>query len=145
MASVEIRSMQGQDLPEIVRIQEAITQRPVAEAWIDSLASQLEQDSCRCLVAVQEGQVVGFIISEVKIGLFGEDTSGWLGYVGVAPKVMGQGIGRALASRLLEIFRDEGVEDVYTAVRWDSVDMLSFFKSLGFDRSHLINLCKRLT
>ena len=144
MVSVEIRVLQGQDMPEITRIQEAITQRPVAEAWVKSLTSQLEQDSCRCLVAVQEGQVVGFIISEIKIGLFGVDTSGWLGYVGVLPKRMGQGIGRALACRLLEIFRDEGVRDVYTAVRWDSVDMLSFFKSLGFDRSPFINLCKHL-
>ena len=145
MASVEIRSMQDQDMPEITRIQEAITQRPVAEAWVENLARQLEQDSYRCLVAVQEGQVVGFVLSEIKIGLFGVDTSGWLGYVGVAPKRMGQGIGRALATRLLDIFREEGVEDVYTSVSWDSVDMLSFFRSLGFDRSHLINLRKRLT
>jgi hypothetical protein len=29
-------------------------------------------------------------------------------------------------------------------VRWDSTDMLSFFKTLGFDRSNFINLRKVL-
>jgi hypothetical protein len=29
-------------------------------------------------------------------------------------------------------------------VLWDAVDMLSFFKSLGFDRSTFINLIKHV-
>jgi len=33
---------------------------------------------------------------------------------------------------------------VYTAARWDSVDLLSFFKSVGFNRSNFINLYKKL-
>ncbi|CAO0821527.1 hypothetical protein DFAR_2460002 [Desulfarculales bacterium] len=31
-----------------------------------------------------------------------------------------------------------------TAVRWDSGDMLAFFKNLGFDRYPLINLQLRM-
>jgi len=34
--------------------------------------------------------------------------------------------------------------NVFTLVRWDSADMLSFFKTLGFDRSNFINLRKTL-
>ncbi|RPJ10835.1 MAG: GNAT family N-acetyltransferase, partial [Desulfobacteraceae bacterium] len=40
--------------------------------------------------------------------------------------------------------REKGIKDVYTSVRWDSVDLLSFFKTLGFDRSNFINLKKSL-
>jgi len=143
--SIQIRTMSLEDLPAIVGIQGAITQRPVSQTWTSALESEIKLDSSRCLVAEAEGRVVGFIIAQIRYGEFGAERSGRLGYVGVSPKLMGQGVGRALAGALFEIFRREGVEDIYTAVRWDSVDMLSFFKSLGFDRSSFINLRKRLS
>jgi len=143
--SIQIRTMSLDDLPAIVGIQGAIIQRPVSQTWTSALESEIQLDSSRCLVAETEGRVVGFIIAQIRYGEFGAERSGSLGYVGVSPKVMGQGVGRALAGALFEIFQSEGVEDIYTAVRWDSVDMLSFFKSLGFDRSSFINLRKRLS
>ena len=57
---------------------------------------------------------------------------------------MGQGIGAALAEEIFGVYRTRGIENVYTSVRWDSTDMLSFFKTLGFDRSNFINLRKVL-
>ena len=57
---------------------------------------------------------------------------------------MGQGIGAALAQETFDFYRSRGIENVYTSVRWDSTDMLSFFKTLGFDRSNFINLRKVL-
>ena len=141
---MEIRKMEPGDLPEVEAIQETIIQGKVSAAWKTGLAEQIELTSSRCLVAVEEGRVVGFMISEVTNGAFGADRSGWLGWVGVSPRRMGQGIGRSLARTLFRIFEEEGVENLYTAVRWDSVDMLSFFKSLGFDRSNFINLRKQM-
>ena len=35
-------------------------------------------------------------------------------------------------------------KDIYTSVRWDSTDLLSFFKTLGFQRSDFISLHKSL-
>jgi ribosomal protein S18 acetylase RimI-like enzyme len=57
---------------------------------------------------------------------------------------MGVGIGRALAEKLFEFFKKKGIRDIYTAVRWDAGDMLSFFKAIGLDRSTFINLIKHL-
>jgi ribosomal protein S18 acetylase RimI-like enzyme len=136
--------MTAADLAEVVAIQETIVQGPVGETWRADLAGQIGRDSSRCLVAVEAGRVAAFLTSEVTNGAFGLDRAGWIAYVGVNPRLMGQGIGRALAQALFELFEREGVREVYTAVKWDSVDMLSFFKSLGFDRSHFINLHKRL-
>jgi hypothetical protein len=47
-----------------------------------------------------------------------------------------------MAQKIFEIYKASGIETVYTSVRWDSTDMLSFFKTLGFDRSKFINLRK---
>jgi hypothetical protein len=44
----------------------------------------------------------------------------------------------------MNYYQAQGVENVYTSVRWDSTDLLSFFKTLGFDRSNFINLRKVL-
>jgi len=41
---------------------------------------------------------------------------------------MGQGIGKRLAEEILRVYREKGVQDIYTSVRWDSVDLLFFFK-----------------
>ena len=55
------------------------------------------------------------------------------------------GIGAGMAEELFEYYRNQEVENVYTSVRWDSTDLLSFFKTLGFDRSNFINLRKVVT
>ena len=57
---------------------------------------------------------------------------------------MGRGIGRGMAKEVFKYYQDEGIVNVYTSVRWDSPDLLSFFKTLGFDRSNFINLLKKL-
>ncbi len=142
--AVHIRKMETVDLSQVVSIQETIIQGPVPEEWKQALLALIDWQQSRCLVAEENGRVVGFIISEVSNGAFGSNRAGWLGWVGVSPKKMGQGIGRSMAAALFEIFQKEGVQNLYTAVRWDSVDMLSFFKSLGFDRSDFMNLRKRL-
>ncbi|MBW2436909.1 MAG: hypothetical protein JRF29_06500 [Deltaproteobacteria bacterium] len=49
-----------------------------------------------------------------------------------------------MARKIFEIYKAAGIENVYTTVRWDSTDLLSFFKTLGFDRSAFINLRKIL-
>jgi N-acetylglutamate synthase-like GNAT family acetyltransferase len=75
---------------------------------------------------------------------FGIEKSAWIATLGVSPKFMGQGIGAKLAEEILKFYKDEGITNVYTSVRWDSPDLLSFFKTLGFDRSDFINLRKIL-
>jgi N-acetylglutamate synthase-like GNAT family acetyltransferase len=70
--------------------------------------------------------------------------SAWIATMGVDPDFMGQGIGARLAKEIFAFYRAKGIDNVYTSVRWDSTDMLSFFKTLGFDRSNFINLRKVL-
>ena len=140
-----IRRMEKSDLKEVESIQQTIIQGPVPPDWTSALAALIGWELSRCLVAEDENKrVIGFIISELSNGAFGASRAGWLGWIGVSPKKMGQGVGGAMAKALFEIFKQEGVENIYSAVRWDSVDMLSFFKSLGFDRSNFINLRKKL-
>jgi ribosomal protein S18 acetylase RimI-like enzyme len=95
-----------------------------------------------CFVAELEKKVVGFMISYILTAGFGMTKSAWIATLGVDPNFMGMGIGASLAEEIFRYYKAHGVDNVYTSVRWDSTDMLSFFKTLGFDRSNFINLRK---
>jgi ribosomal protein S18 acetylase RimI-like enzyme len=96
------------------------------------------------LVAEMDGKVVGYMISYITDGSFGVDRCAWIALFGVYPRLMGQGIGKALADEIFAYFKEKGVKEVFTTVRWDSTDLLSYFKTLGFDRSDFINLRRTL-
>jgi len=144
MNGVRVRKITVKDVPQIIEIQESITKKNVSKAWIQSIEAHLRKHDVVGFVALRDDGVVGFIIGEIKGPGFGIEKSGWIVVVGVCARCMGIGIGRALAKKLFEYFKKRGIQDIYTAVRWDAIDMLSFFKSTGFDRSEFINLGKHL-
>jgi ribosomal protein S18 acetylase RimI-like enzyme len=144
LKTIKIRKMMVKDLPQIVMIEEAITKAEVSQKKKGFLRDHIQKECGVSFVAYIEGQVVGFIISEILTNSFGLDQSGWIENFGILPQYMGQGIGRTLAGHLFEVYRKKKIFEIYTSVRWDSVDLLSFFKSIGFDRSRFINLYKRL-
>ena len=141
---IKIRNIEARDVPQIVAIQESIIQKKVTKKWIQTVKDHLQKLEGRGFVALKDGRVVGFIIGGIKGEGFGLEQSGWLEVIEVHPKQMGIGIGRALADKLFHFFKKKGIHDIYTTVGWDAGDMLSFFKSLGFDRSTFINLRKYL-
>ena len=141
---MEIRRAEDADLEAVVEIQKAITQKGVPSDWINRVNLYLGRPESICLVAVRDNDVIGYFFGKIMYGAFGLERSGWIELFGVSPKAMGQGVGRALAGAVFEQFKEAGIEDVYTAVQWDSGDLLAFFKKIGFNLSNSINLKKRL-
>ena len=141
---VEIRTMTKEDIPEVTDIHRAImltTFKELADLdleleFMDLMSNYPEG----CLVAVQGDRVVGFIMASQKHWGFGLVTSGWIELVGVHPNHMGSGVGKALGEAILAHFEDQDIGDVYTAVKWDYADLITFFKAIGFGRSEFINL-----
>ncbi|MBC8246674.1 MAG: GNAT family N-acetyltransferase [Deltaproteobacteria bacterium] len=136
--------MKIEDADEIGVISMAITQKPAGVNFKRIVEEQLRHEKNACFVAEIEGNVVGFMISYIQSGGFGLKESAWIVQLGVDPKYMGQGIGDRLAKEIFKYCKKAGIKDIYTSVRWDSTDLLSFFKTLGFDRSNFINLRKKL-
>ncbi|MBW2468019.1 MAG: GNAT family N-acetyltransferase, partial [Deltaproteobacteria bacterium] len=140
MENFHIRRLKADDADAITEIYAAITRRSVEPDFKRVVEGHAQNGEEACFVAEHEGKVVGFMISYILTAGFGETKSAWIATVGVDPEFMGQGIGAEMARKTFEIYRDTGIEKVYTTVRWDSTDLLSFFKTLGFDRSEFINL-----
>jgi ribosomal protein S18 acetylase RimI-like enzyme len=140
MRDISVRLMKEGDVAAAAQINKAITRKPASARWKAMVRNGIGRHPNECLVAVFRGQVVGFIIGEMKEFAFGAERSGWIEVLGVHPRFMGRGVGMLLGSRLLSIFKKKGATRVFTAVRWDSGDLTAFFRSIGFDRSAFIIL-----
>jgi ribosomal protein S18 acetylase RimI-like enzyme len=142
--NIQVRRLRKEDAEEISRIYAAITRKPVSLDFKQVVEDLAGRNDGACFVAEESGRIVGFMISYILTAGFGVPKSAWIATLGVSPGNMGQGIGAALAREIFSLYREQGIESVYTTVRWDSTDLLSFFKTLGFDRSNFINLRKVL-
>ncbi len=142
---IRLRKLTAGDIPQVIAIHSALTKKRAYRRWVQKMVKDhLRKQEGVGFVAEKKGQVVGFIIGEMKGEGSGLEKSGWLEVVMVHPRHMGTGVGYAMARKLFDYFKRRGIRDVYTSVKWDAVDMLSFFKSLGFDRSTFINLIKHV-
>ena len=141
---VLIRKIKTEDADQISRIQASITQTSVNIDFRKIVDDRVKNVEEAAFVAEFEGEVVGYMISYILLGGFGIEKSAWIAMFGVDPKFMGQGIGKKLAEVVFEFYSRKGINNIHTSVMWDSTDLLSFFKTLGFDRSEFINLRKEL-
>jgi ribosomal protein S18 acetylase RimI-like enzyme len=137
-----IRRLKKEDSKDIARIYMSIVKRYEEIDFDRIIREQVRNTGMANFIAELNGKVVGFIISYTLSGGFGIDKSAWIAMVGVDPKSMGKGIGKAMAEEVFRFYKDQGIDNIYTSVRWDSTDLLSFFKTLRFDRSDFINLSK---
>ncbi len=142
MQNLIIRNLEVRDSEDISRIQEAITKELSVIDYHKIVKEEVKKDNRVNVVAELDGKVVGFIITYILYGGFGLQKSAWIGLFGVEPKYMGSGIGKRMAKEVFDELTKMNIKNIFTSVKWDSVDLLSFFKSLGFDRCNFINLKK---
>lgn len=144
MQNIRIRTLEEKDFDQIVVIHQAITGKHPDDDFTALLKKQVGQHGSICHVAELDGTVIGFMVSYILALGFGMEKSGWIANLGVDPEYMGNGVGEKLGLAIINHCKKQGITEMYTSVRWDSTDLLSFFKTLGFDRSNFINLRKEL-
>ncbi|MBW2367602.1 MAG: GNAT family N-acetyltransferase [Deltaproteobacteria bacterium] len=144
MENFQVRRMDEKDLDEIINIYGTITNSPVPPEFKQVTQKRSLDEESACFVAELDGRIIGFMISNILTLGFGVTKSAWISNLGVNPEHMGQGIGKKMAEEVNRFYKIKGISHIYTSVRWDSTDMLSFFKTLGFERSDFINLQKTI-
>lgn len=143
--TINIREITLKDAAAIQNIRKAISEDDAGVDFVKFIEQQVaDGTSASNLVAEVDGKVVGYMISTTLYAGFGIKKSAWIVAIGVHPDCMGQGLGLKLAERTCEIYKKKGIDCIYSSVLWDSTDVLSFFKKLGFERSEFINLKKIL-
>ncbi len=142
---VLVRQLDTIDIGTVTAIDEKITGSYHPEEWERRIGYYLRRDPDAALVAVIDGEVVGFMLGEVRSGEFGlMEPTGWIEVLGVDPDHQGSSIGRRLAESLLEHFKSRGAVKVRTLVDEGMGDIAGFFESLGFEPAPLRPFVKLL-
>jgi ribosomal protein S18 acetylase RimI-like enzyme len=144
LEKLRLRGLEARDVTEISKILKAITEKRGTKDYQRAVEEEVKRKDRVSFVAELDGKVVGFIITYILYGAFGLEKSAWIGLFGVDPKYMGRGVGERMAQEVFNSLRKIGIKNIFSSVGWDSTDLLSFFKSLGFDRSNFINLEKTI-
>lgn len=141
LAQVEIRAMTSGDLDAIVEIDRKVLGKPRPDYW-ENMIEFPARYPLSCLVAVFEGDVIGFIVGAVSGWEFGiPDTIGWIKTIGVDPAYQHRGVAKKLSHEFIKNLKLIGVSMVYTLVSWNDWDLLKFFRAMGFSREgEMINL-----
>lgn len=138
--SIVVRRMTAQDTEAVQRINEAISGKPTEAQWESRLIDYLTRNPLGCLVAEDQGRVVGFAIGDIRGWVFAIPKNGWIEIVAVDPKYQGRGVARALIEKLHVFFANHNVERIMTMVNWNDGGLVGFFRALGFERSEFIVL-----
>jgi ribosomal protein S18 acetylase RimI-like enzyme len=151
-AAITIRFLGMDDLDDILRVQEKILgeqnsgdpERLVSLK--DTTIYHLQHgDPMLNLGAEIDGKLIGFIISEVRRWEFGRGgMTGWILILGVDNDYQGMGVGHKLGSTLLNHFRKKNITKIRTMVEWNEGELISFFRSLGFNMLGMLPLEKEM-
>lgn len=147
-----LRPLRESDIPSLIAIDERTSGRAKPDYWRSKLTRYLSEKEFdpeaekRFLarVAEMDGEVVGFMIGDIRRWEFGQPACGWITALGISPDCQRAGIGRRLLAELLDYYRQNGLRDVRTIVEWADGDLLKFFHSMGFIRGSFVELEKSL-
>jgi ribosomal protein S18 acetylase RimI-like enzyme len=135
---IRLRPLDELDIGAIVRIDEAITGIYRPEVWEARVGYYLRRDPDSSQVAEADGQVIGFMLGDVRAGEFGiEEPSGWIERFGIDPAHRGQGLGERLFECLVAHFREAGATRVRTLADREDQAVTGFLGALGFTPSRL--------
>jgi GNAT superfamily N-acetyltransferase/biotin operon repressor len=151
-AAVVTRLLGMDDLDEILQIADKIERENNSEkaermaSLKETAVYQLEYgDPLLNLGAEIDGKLTGFIFGEVKFWEFGRgEKTGWIKVLGVDQDFQGMGVGHKLGETLLGHFKKMNVKKVRTLVDWYEGDLISYFKSLGFNMLGMLPLEKEI-
>lgn len=151
-AAITVRLLGPEDLENVLRIAESIERDTDSEkaermaALKETAVYQLQHgEPLLNLGAEIDGKLIGFIFGEIKLWEFGRsERSGWIKVLGVDRDYQGMGAGLKLGQTILMHFQKKNIRKVRTLVDWYEGDLISYFKSLGFNMLNMLPLEKEI-
>ena len=120
-----IEPMNASHVPQIAQLEKRCFSDPWSE---NSIASELENPLSVWLVAVDGGQLIGYVGSQTVLG----ETD--MMNLAVAPEARRQGTGRALVLALVDALTEKGSHSLMLEVRVSNAPAQKLYESLGFSQ-----------
>jgi ribosomal protein S18 acetylase RimI-like enzyme len=138
-----VRAVRRSDLDQVVALDARVTgieKRAYWERVYRRYGHAPRSEQRWFFVAVAGGEVVGFMIGEVRDWEFGSPPCGWVFAVNVDANARQAGIGTRLLTAMTDVLRAAGVRQVRTLLSADNTLILSFFRSQGMMAAPMIPL-----
>ena len=120
-----IEPMNASHVPQIAQLEKRCFSDPWSEK---SIASELDNPLSVWLVAVDGGQLIGYVGSQTVLG----ETD--MMNLAVAPEARRQGTGRALVLALVDALTEKGSHSLMLEVRVSNTPAQKLYESLGFSQ-----------
>ena len=142
----DVRSLSGNDLEAVTRIDRRLTGRDRGAYMKRKLDEALADSGIRIsLVARIEDSIAGYLMASADYGDFGRtEPVAIIDTIGIDPGFARRGIGRALVSQLFVNLGALRIERVETVLAKENLDLLEFFYRAGFGPSERLAFVKRL-
>ena len=88
------------------------------------------------------GLLDGRLVATVMAGYEGH--RGWVNYLAVAPDCRKRGFGRRLMDEAEALLREAGCPKINLQVRSSNVDVIGFYRSIGYAVDDVVSMGKRL-
>ena len=139
---IAVRRVRRADLPRVIAIDAAVTRLSKPDYWRAVLRryGAVDDDARQFLVATRDGEVVGYVIGEIRDWEFGAPPCGWVFAISVEPAARQAGIGTRLLEAIGAGFRRRGVRKLRTVLSRDNTLILSFFRSQGMTAGSMMPL-----
>lgn len=136
---IVIRDMMKHEIGSIIAISNAIVGKDRAISWHQSIENSLSVFPLKCLVAEEDGKIVGFLIGDTSNWEYGLPRTAWIQMVGVYKEAQGKGIGKKLLQEFGVRCKREGFKSVQALIRKDDESLRKFFSISGFNEGQLEN------
>ena len=136
--SMTIRGFVAGDMADVVQLW---TDCGLVVPWNDpekDIQRKLKDGAELFLVGERDGRLIASLMG----GYDGH--RGWANYLAVAPQFQGTGDARKMMEALEARLLDLGCPKINLQVRDTNVDVLAFYKALGYKRDAAVSLGKRL-
>ena len=88
------------------------------------------------------GTIDGHVVATAMAGYEGH--RGWINYLAVCPDHRRKGLGRAIMQEAERRLRESGCPKINLQVRTGNLQVIEFYKSIGFELDDVVSLGKRL-
>lgn len=153
IAKFRIRHAEEADWRQLMHVDELVSGVLKPDYWQDLFATLREKrpGGERYIYLAERirsqgdgGEVIAFVIGEIRAWEFGSEPCGWVFALSVVPQVREDRVGEALLKRIQEAFKERGVRIVRTMIARDNHLLMSFFRSEGMTAGPYIQLEKEL-
>ncbi len=131
---VTIRTLTREDTPRLARMDQEIGGRS-RQTWYEKKVEQAMKDTdiVISLGAEVDGMLVGALMGSVRFGEFGiPEPVAVLDTILVDRRFRGQNVASRMMDQLLKNLRGLRVSRLRTEVGWDELELIGFFKNVGF-------------